>query len=96
MRFLVVFCHPSEESFSAALNNLVCKTLQKSDHQIRLLDLYRIDFNPVLSKNEWNVYLDDTQQIIKNVQNGSPEGAHGIPRSKSFSLFGLSQDSPRP
>ncbi len=68
MRFLVVFCHPSEESFSAALNNLVCKTLQKSNHQIRLLDLYRIDFNPVLSKNEWDVYLDDTQQIIKNVQ----------------------------
>ena len=68
MRFLVVFCHPSENSFSAALYNIICSTLKKSGHKVRSLDLYKMEFNPILSTNEWNVYLNDTQQIINNVK----------------------------
>ena len=64
MRLLVIFCHPSSESFSAALYDLACRTLRVAGHELRCHDLYREGFNPVLSEEEWTQYLPATQTII--------------------------------
>ena len=53
MRLLVVFCHPSRESFGAALFDTVCRTLRAAGHDVRVRDLYREEFEPVLSEQEW-------------------------------------------
>ena len=68
MRFLVVFCHPSQDSFGAALFNTTCETLKDSGHEIKKINLYEEKFDPILSLDEWNSYLDQTELNINNVK----------------------------
>ena len=64
MRLLIVFCHPSAESFGAAIYKMACRTLRASGHELRCHDLYREGFDPVLSTEEWGNYLTHTDTII--------------------------------
>jgi len=59
MRALVVFCHPSPGSFTAALCDLVLAQLDARGAETRLHDLYAEGFDPVLSPAEWAGYLDE-------------------------------------
>ncbi len=58
MRALVIYCHPSESSFNAAIRDLVCERLRATGAKIRLHDLYGENFQPVLTRQEWQDYLD--------------------------------------
>lgn len=49
MRILVVYAHPCEESFAAAVRDRALAALQQAGHETRLIDLYAIGFDPVLS-----------------------------------------------
>ncbi len=49
MKALVVYCHPCEESFSAALRDAALEALRAGGHEVRLIDLYALGFDPVLS-----------------------------------------------
>lgn len=64
MRLLVVFSHPCSESYGGALYDLACRTLRAAGHELRCHDLYRENFNPVLSTEEWQGYLTRTDEII--------------------------------
>jgi len=64
MRLLVVFCHPSRKSYGAALYDRACRTLRAAGHDVRTTDLYREGFDPVLSTEEWEDYLENTDRII--------------------------------
>lgn len=55
-RVLVLFAHPCEESFSAALKTTVVETLQKRGWDVDLCDLYAEGFDPVLSAAERRGY----------------------------------------
>ncbi len=68
MRFLIIFSHPSRKSYSAALFKTVKNTLKKKGHEVKTLDLYKQDFNPVLSLKEWNSYLENTDKNVKMVK----------------------------
>ena len=68
MRFLIVFCHPYEESYGAALFACAKQTLSARGHEIRAFDLYRDGFDPVLSREEWLSYLSDTDKNIATLQ----------------------------
>jgi NAD(P)H dehydrogenase (quinone) len=52
MRVLVVYCHPVETSFHAALHQEVLKNLRAAGHEVDDCDLYAEGFNPVLSREE--------------------------------------------
>ncbi|CAN5919035.1 NAD(P)H-dependent oxidoreductase [soil metagenome] len=52
MRVLVVYCHPVETSFHAALHREVLKNLQAAGHEVDDCDLYAERFDPVLSREE--------------------------------------------
>lgn len=67
MRILIVFCHPSEASFGAALFRTTREALERRGHEVRVIDLYRIGFDPVLAPSEWDAYLSDTSAVIANV-----------------------------
>lgn len=58
MRVLVLFAHPVESSFGAALHQVVVKTLAANGHDIDDCDLYAEGFDPVLSRKERLNYHD--------------------------------------
>ncbi len=64
MRCLVVFCHPSETSFGAAILETARTAIRGAGHELRVIDLYRERFDPVLSTEEWHSYLPDTARNI--------------------------------
>jgi NAD(P)H dehydrogenase (quinone) len=63
MRVLVVFCHPCEDSFSGAVLGTALKALAKRGHEIRVEDLYRQGFDPVMSALEWRGYPDPARNL---------------------------------
>jgi putative NADPH-quinone reductase len=62
---LVVFCHPSPDSYSAALCATACGALSEAGHEVRLRDLYAEGFDPVLSRQEWEDYLSCPENNIR-------------------------------
>ncbi len=52
MRVLVLFAHPVETSFQAALHRTVVTALNESGHQVDDCDLYAEGFEPVMSRSE--------------------------------------------
>jgi NAD(P)H dehydrogenase (quinone) len=52
MKALIVYCHPLEASFCAALRDRVILALTAGGHEIKVLDLYGAGFDPVLSAQE--------------------------------------------
>jgi putative NADPH-quinone reductase len=59
MRLLVMFAHPSLDSFGGALFRTAVAALERAGHELKIHDLYREGFDPVLSEEEWKVYLKD-------------------------------------
>lgn len=58
MRVLVVFAHPVESSFNAAVHRTVVEALTKAGHEVDDCDLNAEGFNPVLSRDERLNYHD--------------------------------------
>jgi putative NADPH-quinone reductase len=61
MRTLVVFGHPVETSFCAAVKDVVMAGLARRGFEARLLDLYGEGFQPALSRAERLTYNDKTR-----------------------------------
>ena len=58
MHVLVIYCHPVETSFHAALHKEVVANLLAAGHTVDDCDLYAEGFNPVLSREERLGYHD--------------------------------------
>ena len=58
MRVLVLYAHPVETSFNAALHATIVKALTASGHTVDDCDLYAEGFDPVLSRQERLDYHD--------------------------------------
>lgn len=56
MRVLLVHCHPCHESFVAAIRDAALEALAAGGHEVRLLDLYEMGFDPVLSAEGRRAY----------------------------------------
>jgi len=52
MRILVVYAHPVETSYNAALHRRVIDSLRAAGHEVDDCDLYAEEFNPVMSREE--------------------------------------------
>jgi NAD(P)H dehydrogenase (quinone) len=52
MRVLVIYAHPVETSYNAALHAHAVDRLRAAGHEVDDCDLYAEDFNPVLSRAE--------------------------------------------
>ena len=52
MRIIVIYCHPVETSYHAALHQEVLTQLRAQGHEVDDCDLYAENFNPVLSREE--------------------------------------------
>jgi NAD(P)H dehydrogenase (quinone) len=58
MRVLVLFSHPVESSYGAALHRQVVESLGEAGHEVDDCDLYAERFDPVLSRHDRLVYHD--------------------------------------
>ena len=58
MRVLVLYAHPLETSFVAALHSAAVETLRQAGHEVDDCDLYAEGFDPVLSRQEQVDYHD--------------------------------------
>ncbi len=67
MRVLVVFAHPVETSFAAALHQTTVTALAAAGYEVDDCDLYAEGFNPVLSRDERLGY-HDVETCTKPVQ----------------------------
>ncbi len=63
MRALIVFYHPKEDSFNAAVLATVISCLEAAQINFRLRDLYRTGFSPVLTGHELDIYLDESCNV---------------------------------
>jgi NAD(P)H dehydrogenase (quinone) len=61
MRVMVVYAHPLDDSFNAALHRTVVNALRESGHEVDDCDLYAENFNPVMSAEERRHYHDETR-----------------------------------
>jgi len=59
MRVLVLYAHPVETSFSAALHKATVEALEAAGHDVDDCDLYAEGFNPVMSRQERIDYHDE-------------------------------------
>jgi len=68
MRALVVYCHPSPQSFTAAVLGVVQETLENAGAQLRVRDLYQSGFDPALSPSEFESYHDSpsNQAVVQS------------------------------
>ena len=58
MRALVVYCHPSPDSFTAAVRDIVAEQLLLAGAELRISDLYSRGFQPALGREELAGYLE--------------------------------------
>jgi NAD(P)H dehydrogenase (quinone) len=58
MRVLLLHAHPDPASFSAALFRLTQEELLACGHEVDAVDLYAEGFDPVLSRAEWQGYVE--------------------------------------
>ena len=58
MKVLVLYAHPSETSFNAALHRLILEQLSASGHTVDDCDLYAEGFDPCMSRAELLGYHD--------------------------------------
>jgi NAD(P)H dehydrogenase (quinone) len=49
MKHLIIYVHPSDGSLNHHFMQTVVETLQSKNHEIEIRDLYRLNFNPILS-----------------------------------------------
>ena len=60
MHVLIVFAHPSAKSFCRAVLERFREGLKAGGHTSELVDLYAIDFDPVLRTRDWPNWIDES------------------------------------
>jgi putative NADPH-quinone reductase len=58
MRVMVVYAHPVERSFNAAIYSTVTETLRQRGHEVDACDLYAEKFPAIMSREERLLYHD--------------------------------------
>lgn len=64
MRVLVIFCHPCEDSFNAAIYRTALTALEASGHEVRSHDLYAEGFQPIMTREERQNYMTTTEPLL--------------------------------
>ena len=63
MKVLVVYCHPSKNSFTNTIKESFIRGLEDAGHSYEVSDLYAQGFNPIMSESEYTsnlsfIYID--------------------------------------
>jgi NAD(P)H dehydrogenase (quinone) len=61
MRVLIIFARPGGETFCRAVMTRVTQGLRAAGHEVEILDLNAVGFDPVFKPNDYLQFLDETQ-----------------------------------
>lgn len=50
--YLIIYAHPNPFSFTSAIKETVIREINRAGQDVKIRDLYEINFNPVLSDND--------------------------------------------
>lgn len=53
MKILYIFSHPEPKSFNSAMKEAALQTLNEQDHEVKLSDLFAMDFKPLLDRHDF-------------------------------------------
>lgn len=53
MNHLIIYAHPNPQSFSASICKYLAKVSKSDGHSVSIRDLYKLNFNPVLSADDF-------------------------------------------
>lgn len=56
MNVLIVYAHPNPQSFNASVCQAVKEEVEKKGWQLKLKDLYAMNWNPVLSQSDYEAF----------------------------------------
>jgi NAD(P)H dehydrogenase (quinone) len=68
MRVMVLHAHPVEDSYNRALCTVVLETLRAKGHQPDLVDLYAENFQPVLTREDRQLYHHVPENITPELK----------------------------
>ncbi|HOI27486.1 MAG TPA: NAD(P)H-dependent oxidoreductase [Paludibacteraceae bacterium] len=70
MSTLIIYCHPSSDSFTCLVKEAFIKGLKDSEQSYEISDLYAMRFNPVMSEREYarEAYYVDNNDIPADVK----------------------------
>ncbi len=69
MKVLIVYAHPNPLSFNGAISQVVKEEVEKKGGQVKLKDLYAMNWNPVLSENDFQgFHTGSVPEDIKSEQ----------------------------
>lgn len=58
MKALIVYAHPEPKSFNGALKDKAVETLEAQGYEVKVSDLYAMDFDPVARKEDFKNLTD--------------------------------------
>jgi putative NADPH-quinone reductase len=58
MKILIIYAHPEPQSMNSAMFNSAIDTLTKAGHEVKISDLYAMQFNPVSDRNNFTTVND--------------------------------------
>lgn len=58
MKVFIVHAHPEPNSFNGALLDVAVKTFQEKGHEVRVSDLYQMNYNPVSDRKNFTTVKD--------------------------------------
>ncbi len=68
MRALVIYSHPVNDSFCAAMRDAAVNGLTRAGHHVDVIDLAAENFDPVMSRDEWHNYLESHGKISPSLE----------------------------
>ena len=72
MKRTLVYNHPYDKSFNAAIKSVIIDAHKKSGVELKVFDLNEIGFNPVMSKAELRAFSKARTKEGINLQNLDP------------------------
>jgi NAD(P)H dehydrogenase (quinone) len=58
MKVLIIYAHPNPMSFTKAVLDNFVRGLKEAEHQYEIVDLYKINFNPVYQDMDFSFFVD--------------------------------------
>jgi len=57
MKAFIVYCHPSEDSFTSHVRDSLIKGIVDSGNEYEISDLYKMNFKTDMSEQDWDKNL---------------------------------------
>lgn len=70
MKTTIIECNPSSNSFSESIKEKIMNTLKDSKKEFNLIDLYKDNFNPVMTEEDEKLYSkgESLDELVKKYQ----------------------------